>query len=339
MPARHEVEAPSRSILAAASRMLTALAAAAGLAAVASPALGADAWPSKPIKLIVPYPPGGSTDTLARILADGLTSRLGQPVVPENKPGAATIIGTEYAAAQAPDGYTLLLCTPGLPINPSLYKVNYDPEKSFTFVSLLVSLPLILIANPEVPVKSVSDVIALAKAKPGEVAYTSYGMGSAAHLAGELFSTMSGTQFLHVPFKGSSPAVMEVIAGRAQLSFTTIPMVVPQIKAGRVKPIAVTSQQHVDIVKDVPTISESGLPGFEVIAWNGLCGPAGLAQDIVERLHKATNEILTQPESRARIADAGYVIANTTPAEFRAFVRSEQAKWSKLIQEAHVKVN
>lgn len=332
------VEGPHRGIPAAAAR-LVAIAAASCLALGAWPVAAADAWPTKPIKLIVPYPPGGSTDTLARIVADGLSTRLGQPVVPENKPGAATIIGTEYAAAQPPDGYTLLLCTPGLPINPSLYKVNYDPQKSFTFVSLLVSLPLILVAHPEVPVKNVSDVIALAKSKPGEIAYTSYGMGSAAHLAGELFSTMSGTQFLHVPFKGSSPAVMEVIAGRAQLSFTTIPMVVPQIKAGRVKPIAVTSQQHVDIVKDVPTISESGLPGFEVIAWNGLCGPAGLSQEIVDRLHKATHEILSQPESRARIADAGYVIADTSPAEFRAFVRSEEAKWSKLIQEAHVKVN
>ncbi|HET9651910.1 MAG TPA: tripartite tricarboxylate transporter substrate binding protein [Usitatibacter sp.] len=311
--------------------LLCALALCAGVAAAAEP------WPAKPVKLVVPYPPGGSTDGLARIFADGLGSRLGQPVIIENKPGAATVIGTDYVAAQAADGYTLLLCTPGLAINPSVYPVHYDPEKSFTYVTLLASLPLILVAHPDVPVANVNDVVALAKSKPGEISYTTYGMGSAAHLAGELLHQMTGAKMLHVPFKGSSPAVTEVIAGRANLSFTTVPMVVPMIKAGRVKPVGVTTAQRLDVLKDVPTIAES-LPGFEVVSWNGLCAPAGVSHEIVERLNKASNEVVNAPESRARLVDQGYVVAGGTPEQFRAFVMAEVRKWSKLIREANVKM-
>jgi tripartite-type tricarboxylate transporter receptor subunit TctC len=319
-------------------RKLNVIPFAAALLLAAGGAL-AQAWPTKPIKLVVPFPPGGSSDTLARIFADGLSTRLGQPVIPENKPGANTIVGTEFVATQAPDGYTLFLCTPGVPINPSLYKVRYDPEKSFTFVSLLASLPLILVTHPDVPVKSMKDVVDLAKSRPGELTYASYGMGSASHLAGELVKAMTGAEMLHVPFKGSSAAVTEVIAGRASMSFTTIPMVVPFIKAGRVKPIGVTSLERVDIVKDQPTLAEAGLPGFEVLSWNGLCGPAGLPKEMVQRLHKAVVEIVAAPESRKKLVDGGYVVKGSTPAEFQAFVAAEVRKWGKLVREANVKAD
>ena len=309
----------------------------AAFAALAAAPAMADAWPSKPIKFVVPFTPGGSADTLARIFAEGLAARLGQPVIAENKPGANTIIATEYTASQPPDGYTIFLCTPALPINPSLYKVRYDPDKSFTYVSLLASVPLILVAHPEVPAANVKEVVALARAKPGDLAFTTYGLGSAAHLAGELLQAMTGTKMLHVPFKGSSPAVTEVVAGRAQLSFTTIPMVVPMINAGRVKAIGVTSAERVDIVKGVPTLAESGVPGYDVVSWNGLCGPAGMPKEIVDRIYKAVADTAAAPQSRARLVEAGYVVVASKPEQFKALVAGEVRKWGKLIKENNIK--
>jgi tripartite-type tricarboxylate transporter receptor subunit TctC len=258
-------------------------------------------------------------------------------VIIENKAGASTVIGTEYVAAQLADGYTLLLCTPGLAINPSLYQVHYDPGRSFTYVNLLAALPLILVAHPDLPVTNVNELIALAKSKPGVLSYSSYGMGSASHIAAELLQQMTGATMLHIPFKGSSAAVTEVVAGRTQLSFTTVPMVMPMIRAGRVKAMGVTTSQRLEVLREVPTIGET-LPGFEVTSWLGLCAPAGLPNEIVRRLNKATNEIVNAPESRMRLAEAGYVVAGGTPGEFRTFVLAETHKWSTLIREANVKL-
>jgi len=308
-----------------------------GLLLLACSIAFAESWPARPVKLVVPYPPGGSSDMLARIFADGLSAQLGHPVIVENKGGAATIIGTEYVAAQHPDGYTLLLCTPGLAINPSLYDVHYDPGRSFTYVNMLAALPLILVAHPDLPAGNIDELVALAKSNPGALSYSSYGMGSASHIAGELLQQMTGAKMLHIPFKGSSAAVTEVVAGRTQLSFTTVPMVIPMIRAGRVKAIAVTTSLRLEVMKEVPTIAES-LPGFEVTSWLGLCAPAGLPNEIVVRLNKATNEIVNAPESRTRLAEARYVVAGGTPEEFRSFVVAETRKWSTLIREANVQV-
>ncbi len=299
---------------------------------------GAQTFPSKPIKFVVPFTPGGSADALARIFAEGMVERLGQPVIIDNKPGANTIIASEFTAAQAADGYTVYLCTPALPINPSLYKVRYDPDKSFTYLSLLASVPLILVANPTVPASNIQELIALARSKPGGLEFTTYGLGSAAHLAGEMLQEMTGTKMLHVPFKGSSPAVMEVVSGRAALSFTTIPMVVPMINAGRVKAIGVTAPQRVDIVKNVPTLAESGVPGYDVVSWNGLCGPGGMPKDIVDRIYKAVADTAASPQYHARLVDAGYVVVASKPEEFKALVASEVRKWGKLIRDNNIKV-
>ncbi len=298
----------------------------------------AQQYPAKPVKLIVPYTPGGGADGIARSVAEGMTQRLGQPVVVENRGGANTIIGSEYVASQPADGYTLLLCVSSLTVNQSLYKVNYDALRSFTPISILVSVPLVLVTAPSLPVKSVHDVVALAKARPGELTFASYGSGSSSHLAGELMKTMAGIEMLHVPYKGSSPSLTDVVAERASMSFSTIPPALPLVKAGRLKAIAVTSPQRLEQLKDLPTVAESGLPGFDVVGWNAICAPGGTPRPIVDRLYSVIRDTLATPATRDRLVNMGYVVVGNTPDEFAALMKSEAGKWAKVIQESHIKI-
>jgi len=301
----------------------------------------AQQYPAKPIRIIVTYAPGAGTDTIARMIGAGLHQRLGQPVVVENRAGANGIIGATYVSTAAPDGYTLLACTTALATNASLYKsqVTYDTVKSFTPVSLIVQATLLLVVNPALPVKNVRELIALAKAQPDTLAYSSYGIGSSPHLAGELFSDMAGIKMLHVPFKGGAPAITEVISGRVAMTFATISAVLPFVQSGRVKALGVATLTRNSQHPDIPTISESGIPNFEARGgWTGICAPAGVSKEVVDTLHNAIAETVAVPSVRNKFLDLGYeVFADIPPERFAAMIRAEVDKWAKVVKKLDIK--
>jgi tripartite-type tricarboxylate transporter receptor subunit TctC len=297
-------------------------------------AAGADSYPSKPVKIVVPYTPGGGADILARTLAAALAPKIGQPVIVENRPGANTITGTEYVANSPPDGHTLLLVTASFSINPSFYKLPYDSIHGFAPVALVALVPLLLVTNPAVPVNSVKDLIALAKAKPGELTFASYGSGSPAHLAGELFKSMVGVDMLHIPYKGSAPALADIVAGHVALSFSSMSPAVPLVKSGRLKAIAVSTAKRVSAMKEIPTIAQSGVPGYEVLAWNGIAAPAGTPKDVVAKLNKAIAEIVATTEFRDRISAQGFEPESSSPEEFSDLIQRDILKWAKVIRES-----
>jgi len=300
----------------------------------------AQTYPSKPIRIIVPFVPGGGSDTIARGLASGLNERLGQPVVVENRGGANTIIGTEYVANSPADGYTLLLCTGSFSINPSLYKINYDPVKSFTPVSMFLEGSLLLVVHPSLPVTNVRELIALAKARPGELTFSSYGTGSPAHLAGELMKSMAGIDMLHIPFKGSVPAISEVVSGRVSMSFAVMTPVISFVQSGRLRALGTASRERSLGFKEFPTIAESGLPGFEASGWNGICAPGGLPKEILARLHGAIVDTFATEEARNKFIKIGFNMLPrpTSPDEFSAMIRAEIQKWAKVVKDAGIKV-
>ena len=298
-------------------------------------------YPTKPIKLIVPFPPAGSTDLSARAVAGKLGERLGQPVIIENKPGAGGNIGTDVVAKAPPDGYTLLVGTVGThAINPSLYsKMPYDHIKDFVPVILLSSTPNVLVVYPGLPVNSVADVIKLAKAKPGELNFASSGSGTSIHLSGELFKSMAGLQMTHIPYKGSGPMQIDLISGQVNMSFDNLSAAMAQIKGGKLKALAVTGKQRSPMLPDVPTVAESGLPGYEAISWNGVFAPAGTPKEIVDKLAREIDAILKTPETRKFFAEQGGEVGGGTPDQLAAFVRAETAKWSKVVKESGAKVD
>ncbi|MGE5617037.1 MAG: tripartite tricarboxylate transporter substrate binding protein [Bacillota bacterium] len=300
---------------------------------------GAQPYPSKPIKLIVGFPPGGGSDAAARILAAALQDKLGQSVVVDNKPGANTIVATQYVGSQPADGYTLLFVSASFAINPSLYKLDYDIQKSFTPVALVVKVPLMLVASNGLPAKSVREIIALAKERPGELTYASFGVGSAGHLAGELFCAMTGTNIRHVPYKGSAPAITDLIGGRVSFMFPGIGSAVPFVKEGKLKAIAVTTATRTPIAPDVPTVAEAGVPGYEVATWESVQAPAGTPRDVVATLNKAIGEVLATRDVRDKMAALGLEADGTkNPAEVAQFVASEKDKWAKVVKDRDVKV-
>jgi tripartite-type tricarboxylate transporter receptor subunit TctC len=297
----------------------------------------ADNFPSKPVKIVVPYTPGGGADILARTLAAALAPKIGQPVIVENRPGANTITGTEYVANSPPDGYTLMLVPASFSINPSFYKLPYDTIKGFAPVGLVALVPLLLVTNPAVPVNSVKDLIALAKAKPGELTFASYGSGSPAHLAGELFKSMVGVDMLHIPYKGSAPALADIVAGHVALSFSSMSPAVPLVKSGRLKAIAVSTAKRVSAMKEIPTIAEAGVPGYEVQAWNGIAAPAGTPREVIAKLNKAIVEIVATTEFRDRISAQGFEPESSSPEEFSELIQRDVLKWAKVIRESGAK--
>ena len=297
-------------------------------------------WPSKPLRFIAPNLPGGPTDILARLIGQKLAESLGQPVVIENRAGAAGNIGTEVAAKAPPDGYTLVTgnnATFGA--NVSLYKrLGFDPVKDFAPVILVATQPNILVVHPSLPVNSVRELIALAKARPGQLNYSGSGMGANAHLAAELFKSMTGTSIVHIPYKSAAPALTDLIAGQTQLMFATALSVVPYIKANRVRALGVTTAKRSRSVPDVPTIAEAGVPGFEASTWHGVLVPAGTPVAIVDRLNAEINRTLQQADVRDRLAALGAEIVGGTPKEFADHIQREIPKWAMVIKIAGVQV-
>jgi tripartite-type tricarboxylate transporter receptor subunit TctC len=310
----------------------------AGLA-LAGPAKAQD-YPSKPIRLVVPFAAGGATDVLARLVGERLTASLGQQVVVDNRPGAGGNIGSDIVARAEPDGYTILMGAVGThAINPSLYpKMPYDPVKDFAPVTLVASVPNVLVVNPEVPAKSVEELIDLAKAKPGELNFASSGNGTSIHLSGELFKAMTGTDIVHVPYKGSGPAVTDLLGGQVQMMFDNMPSSLPHVKAGKLRALGVTSAKRSPALPEVPTIAEAGVPGYDATSWFGILAPAGTPEPVVTRLQGAIVQALGEPEMRQRMADLGAEPVGDTPAEFGQFIAAEIAKWAKVVNDAGVKL-
>ena len=298
-------------------------------------------YPNHPVRIVVPFPAGGTTDILARETAQKLTQSLGQPFVVENRPGAGGNIGADLVAKSAPDGYTMLMGTVGThAINPSLYeKMPYDHVKDFVPVVLVAGVPNVLVVNPSLPVKTVQELIAYAKANPGKLNFASSGSGTSIHLSGELFKTMTGVSMQHVPYKGSSPALADLVGGQVQLMFDNLPSSLALIKAGKLRAIAVTSLTRSTALPDVPTIAESGLPGFEASSWFGLLAPAGTPRDVVTKVNGEVAKWLATPEAKEKLAAQGAIVATgLAPEDFVRHIASETAKWQKVVKESGAKV-
>jgi tripartite-type tricarboxylate transporter receptor subunit TctC len=294
-------------------------------------------YPSRPIRLIIPMAAGGATDILVRSLAPRMAELLGQQVVIDNRPGANGVIGDEMAVKAAPDGYTLHANSIAISINPSLYKLNYDIVRDLAPVTLLASIDLVFGVNTQVPAKSVSELIALARAQPGKLNYASFGVGSISHVAGEMFKQASGTQIVHVAYKSSPLAVQETIAGQTQFVFGGISYMLPQVKAGRLRGIAIASLQRSPLAPDIPTVDESGLPGFDVTAWFGMWMPGKTPPPLVRRINGVVAQTLSQPNVRAHVESQGYRPGGNSPEAFAKFVRSEVEKFARVIKAAGIR--
>ncbi|GAA5232604.1 tripartite tricarboxylate transporter substrate binding protein [Verticiella sediminum] len=300
----------------------------------------AAAWPERPITLVVPYTPGGPTDIVARVVAQGLGDELGQTVLVDNRSGAGGNIGADLVARAAPDGYTLLMATTAHAINMSLFPdLSYDVRKTFAPVSLLTQGPLVVVARPDLPVASPAELIALAKEKPGELTFASSGNGQSTHLSAELFNAKAGTRMTHVPYRGSAPALTDVMGGQADLMFDTMLSAMPYVASGKLKALAVTSAQRSPAAPDVPTLAESGLEGYEALAWNGLLLPAKTPEPVVERLNDAVRAVLDRPEVRKQFAAQGFAATWMSPADFGAFVGDEVEKWADVVKSSGATVN
>ena len=298
------------------------------------------AYPGRPVRMIVPYPPGGPTDVLARIVAVKLSEALGQPFSIDNKAGASGMIGSAEVAKAAPDGYTLLGNASIHVINPSLYpKAAFDAINDFTPITQLAGVPLILVVNNDLPVKNVRDLIAYAKANPGKLNFASSGNAAAPHLAGESFKIAAGVQMQHGPYKGSAPALTDLIGGQVQLMFDSMPSAMPHVKASKLRPLAVTTAKRSAAVPDLPTVAEAGVPGYDISTWYGLWAPKGAPRDITERIASETAKILKLPDVRERYAALGAEPVGSTPDEFAAYCRSELTKWAKIVKESGAKAD
>ncbi|MGV3633819.1 MAG: Bug family tripartite tricarboxylate transporter substrate binding protein [Pseudorhodoplanes sp.] len=305
------------------------------LAAIATPSLAfgaSDAWPNRPIRIIVPFAPGGTTDAIARVLGQKMSERIGQQIIIENRPGGGTNIGAEAVAKAAPDGYTLLMGTPSIAVNPALFAtMTYDWERELIPIAMVGYLPNLLVVNPDLPVKSVRDLIDYARAHPGRLEFGSSGIGGAIHLSGELFKAMANVDMLHVPYKGSAPAMSDLLGGRIALMFDNLPSALPHVRAGKVRALAVTSSRRSIVAPEFPTVAESGLPGFEVLSWNGIFVPAGTAEDVVARLRTEIVSTMALPDVKTNAEKQG--IETTGVDDFGAFVRSEASKWQPLARQ------
>ena len=294
-------------------------------------------YPSRPIRLIVPFPPGGSNDIVARMVATQLGERLGQQVVIDNRGGAGGVLGTDLAAKSPPDGYTLLLISVAYAFGPALYKnLPYDPERAFAPVGILGSGAAALTVHPSLPVNTVQELIALAKAKPGALNYASAGVGSLQHLACALFMIQAGIDVVHVPYKGGGPAMADVIGGQAQIVMPSLIQVVPHIKSGRLRVLGTSGTRRSAVLPDVPTISESGVPGYEAHNWWGLLAPAGTPAPVIEKLHSDLTRVLASRETEKRFETEGAEVVRMTPAEFGGFISAELVKWSRVAREVGI---
>ena len=301
----------------------------------------AQSWPSRPIRFIVPFPPGGGTDVNARIMAPRLTAALGQQVVVENRPGAGGMLGAELVAKSAPDGYNMVIATIGpIAINPSLYsKMTYDPAKELAPVSITGEVPNGLVVHPTLPAKSLKELIALAKQRPRELNYGSSGPGAGDHLAGEMLNVMAGIRMTHVPYKGGPPAMVDLMSGNIQLIFATLATGMPYIRAGRVRTLAVASAQRFALLPDVPTVAEAGVPGFAINNWAGVFVAGGTPRPIIERLNSEIVKALAPPDVRQKLLEMGLVAGTNTPEQFTSYIQAETVRWARVVKDAGIKLD
>ena len=313
----------------------------AAFALLAAGVAGAQSWPAKPIRWIVPFAPGGTTDILARTISDKLTIALGKPVIVENNPGAGGGVGAVQTAKAAPDGYTIMGGTISThAINASLYKtLPYDPVKDFTPITLIARVPNLLVVNPDVPAKNVKELIALMKANPSKYTFASSGNGTSQHLSGELFKSMAGVDMQHIPYKGSPAALQDVVSGQVTMTFDNITTAWPLAKAGKLRALAVTTAKRSPIAPDVPTLAEAGLAGYEIGSWQGVFAPAGTPVDVVKRLNTEIVKIINMPDVREKLVGLGAEPVGNTPDEFAALVKSEVVKWAAVVKQSGARVD
>ena len=300
----------------------------------------AQTYPAKPVRILIPFAPGGPSDFTARIVGAKLAEYLGQPVVPDNRPGAGGAIATEMGARAAPDGHVLLIANTGtFTVLPHLQKLPYDALRDFTPVANLIAGPAILLVHPSVPARNLRDLINLAKSKPGALTHGSAGVGQSSHMNGELLKQLAGIEFLHVQYKGTGPILPELIGGQVMMHFSTAVDNLQFVKAGRVRALAVTGKERLSVAPDIPTMAEAGLPGFESLNWNGIVGPAGLSREIVDRLNREMVRALNAPDVKEKIVGQGNYVVGDTPEQFGAFIRSESAKWARVVKLGMIKVD
>lgn len=316
----------------------------AALASAALPSLAQTTWPSKPIKIIVGYPAGGASDVAARIVGQKLSERLGQPVVVDNRPGSAGNVGADAVAKAAPDGYTLLLGTISLSVNPSLYpKMSYDPVKDLRAIGMISSTPFLLVVNPQSPYKTVKDLLDAARptagAKPGDINYATAGNGSGSHLFTELLASTAGMALTHIPYKGAAPAMNDVLGNQVPLTFDNIITTLPLVKAGKLRALAVSTRKRSLVAPDIPTLHESGVAGFDATAWFGLFAPQGVPREIMSRLNGELNEAVKDAQVSEKLLQLGAEPVQTTPDEFDAFFRGEVAKWRTVVHSSKIRVD
>ena len=306
-------------------------------AAHAQQARGDGAYPARPVRLITPSSPGSGVDIVARIYAQKMTGQLGQQLIVDNRAGAGANLGAEIAAKAPPDGYALFIATPAHAINSSLYsRLNYDLQRDFSPVSLITTGQYIIVVHPSLPVKNVKELVALARARPGALSYASGGPGNATHLSVELFNTMAGTRMLHVPYKGSGPALVDIVSGQVQLMFANLTAGLPHVKAGRLRAVATSGAKRSTTTPNLPTVSESGVPGYVVTSYYGILAPVGTPKDIIARLNAETVTAMRAAEMRERLAGEGADPASSTPEQFAAFLRGEIDQWAKVVKAANI---
>jgi tripartite-type tricarboxylate transporter receptor subunit TctC len=310
-------------------------------ASLAGPSLAQGTYPERPITLVVPFPAGGSTDLVARVVAERMGKELGQSIIVENRGGAGGNIGSAAVAKADPDGYTILMGTVAThALNPALYrKMPYDAVADFAPVALLVVVPNVLVVNPGFPAKNVQELIALLKAKPGEYSYASSGNGTPLHLSGELFKSMAGVDMVHIPYKGAGPALIDVMGGHVPIMFDNLPSSTEHIRAGKLRGLAVTTAERAPSMPDLPTIAESGLPGYETYTWNALFAPAGTPKDVIDRLNAAANAAVADPDVQAKLKDVGAVPKGSTPEELASHVQAELAKWAPVVKASGAQID
>ncbi|QOL48973.1 Bug family tripartite tricarboxylate transporter substrate binding protein [Massilia litorea] len=322
------------------NRTVFTVLAASALISCSVDAAAAEAYPSQPIKWVVPFPPGGAMDTMARTLGESLSVSMKQPVVVENRPGAGGAIGSGIVARAAPDGHTMLIVSVGHAVNPSIYpKLQYDATRDFEPVSLVGIVPNLLVAHPSVKANNVKELVALAKARPGKLTYASAGNGTTVHLAAELFNSMAGVDIVHVPYKGSAPAVTDLMGGQVDIMFDSLSSAKPYVESGRLKALAVTTAKRSSVFPNVPTISESGLPGYELSGWYAVFVPARTPKPIVDRLNAELVKALKQANVRARFAQIGAEPVGSSPQELAATLKTETARWAQIVRERNIKAD
>ena len=305
----------------------------------AAPSAWSQQYPTKPVRIVAPFAPGGGTDFIARLIAQKLTAALGQQFVVDNRPGAGGTLGTEIGVKSAPDGYTLTMIAASYTVNPSLYKLKFDPANDISAVILIDKGPFLVVVHPSMPVKNVKDLIALAKAKPGEINYATSGQGSIVHMATELFLNMAGIKMTHIPYKGTGPALTDTISGQTTLLFGSIASTLPYTKSGRLRPIAVTTAKRIPAEPGIPSIAESGVPGYDVTNWHGLIGPKGMPRSIVDRVNSEVAKIIKQKDMEKQLQGDGLSADGGPAEEFQQRIRREIDQWKKVVAQSGIKLN